>query len=263
MTTNIPGDASPCRVCAADTRHVFTLPIFNREVGYFECPNCGYLQTQTPDWLDQAYAHAINDIDTGIMSRNTLNVGRVIMTLASLGKLRGRVVDRAGGYGILVRMLRDAGVDAFWSDKYCQNLVARGFEDNGDPSDLLTAFEVFEHLVDPTAELRTMLDSAPTVLLSTELITGPETPRPDWWYLAPEHGQHIGFFRAATLEAMAKKIGCHHASDGQSVHLFSRAPIPRSWLMALRQHRRWPLVARLALKPRTDRDFEFMRQKPR
>jgi hypothetical protein len=252
-------DHERCRVCGATSRRVFSKAVIGHPVDYFECDRCGYLQTETPWWLDEAYGSAINDVDTGIMMRNRLNVGRVIMTLASYGLLHGRVIDHAGGYGILVRLLRDAGVMAFWRDKYCENLLARGFEADGTASDMLTAFEVFEHLIEPLVELRAMLEEAPVVLLSTELITAPSTPAPDWWYLGPEHGQHIGFFRYRTLAHMAEATQCRLASDGQSVHLFSKRPIPRTWHRMLRAGRLWPLVARLKLRSRTMDDFNTLR----
>lgn len=247
-----------CRVCASAAPHVFTQPLLDRPVDYFECARCGYLQTQTPDWLEAAYASAINDVDTGIMLRNQSNVGRVLVTLAACGRLRGRVVDHAGGYGILVRLLRDAGVDARWRDKYCENLVARGFEADDGPYDLLTAFEVFEHLTDPLAELAAMLQQAPVVLLSTELIATAQTPPRDWWYLGRGHGQHIGFCRATTLRWMAAKLGCHHASDGRAVHLFSVRRVPRMWRIWLRGHRLAPLAARWVLTSKTNSDFDML-----
>ena len=252
-----------CRICGSTARHVFSLPVLKRDVGYFECPTCGYLQTQQPDWLTEAYAHPIKDVDTGIMIRNGDNLRRVGMTLFALGRLRGRVIDHAAGFGILVRLLRDAGVDARWSDKYCENLLARGFEADGGPYDLLTAFEVLEHFVDPLAELQAMLETAPTVMLSTELITQRETPPRDWWYLGPEHGQHIGFFRVSTLQWMATALGCHLATDRRAVHLFSKAPVPVWWLPLLRLRRLWPVIARLQLKPKTQEDFVWRRGQPR
>lgn len=249
-----------CRVCGNASCFAFAQPVLDRSVAYFDCPTCGYVQTETPDWLDRAYSRAITAMDTGIMARNLLNVDRVLMTLFVLGRLRGRVIDHAGGYGILVRMLRDVGVDARWRDMYCENLLAGGFEATDSGCDLMTAFELFEHLVDPVTELSSMLTQAPAVLISTDLVTSPKTPPHDWWYYGPEHGQHIGFFRTGTLQWMADRLGCHHATDGLTLHLFSRAPVPSIWRAAVRLRRLAPIIARLKLSPRTNVDFDELRK---
>jgi hypothetical protein len=251
-----------CRVCGNPSHFALQGRVLTHEVSYYDCAQCGYFQTEAPYWLGQAYASAINDVDTGILWRNQLNARRVVMTLAAVGRLSGRVVDHAGGYGILVRLLRDLGVDARWRDKYCQNHVARGFEADAGPCDLITAFEVFEHLEDPLAELRHMLAQAPWVLLSTELVPQAAAPAPDWWYLGPEHGQHIGFFRPATLRYMAKQLACQVATDGRSLHLFSTHPIPRLWHTLQRGSRLAVLICRLmGLKSRTLQDFDLLRRR--
>jgi hypothetical protein len=251
-----------CRVCGLAGRFVFALRVLGSEVDYFDCPNCGYLQTEEPYWLPQAYACAINTVDTGILARNQLNVGRVVTALFMLRKLKGRVLDHAGGYGILVRLLRDLGVDAYWRDRYCENLLARGFEADvaGDRFDLLTAFEVFEHLIDPVSELRAMLSTSRNVLLSTELVSGTQAPAPDWWYLGPEHGQHIGFFRRTTLDWMARKLQCHVATDGRSLHMFSLDPMPAYWHLSMRSSFLGRVAARMTLTPRTMSDFARLRR---
>ena len=250
-----------CRVCGGPSSHTFSQRLLDHDVSYFDCAQCGYFQTEAPYWLDQAYASAINDVDTGILWRNQLNARRVVMTLAATRRLSGRVVDHAGGYGILVRLLRDLGVDARWRDKYCQNLVARGFEADAAPCDLITAFEVFEHLEDPMAELRHMLAQAPWVLLSTELAPQASAPAPDWWYLGPEHGQHIGFFRPATLRYMADQLACQVATDDRSLHLFSTRPIPSLWHALQRGSRLSGLICRIqGLKSRTLQDFDLLRR---
>jgi hypothetical protein len=124
---------------------------------------------------------------------------------------------------------------------------------------LLTAFEVFEHLVDPFQELKSMLNESPSVLLSTDLITTDQTPPPDWWYYGPEHGQHVGFFRPTTLRWMAEKLECHHASDGATLHVFSRAPIPRLWRPLVKMWRFAPMASLLALRSKTNTDFALLR----
>lgn len=248
-----------CRVCGSTPRLTFSSRVLGHTVDYFDCEDCGYFQTEQPYWLEQAYSSAINSVDTGILWRNQLNVRRVIMTLAAFGCLRGRVIDHAGGYGILVRLLRDTGVDAYWRDKYCTNLMARGFEAADGSCDVLTAFEVFEHMEHPLPELKRLLCEAPIVLLSTELISSGAPPDPDWWYLGPEHGQHIGFFRARTLAWMAQRLGCHHVSANQSLHLFSRSSVPRRWALLQRGLAAAPLIAKSMLHSRTMNDFERLR----
>ncbi len=50
---------------------------------------------------------------------------------------------------MFVRLMRDNGFDFYRSDRQCENLFAKGFEASLDVSpsyELLTAFEVFEHL---------------------------------------------------------------------------------------------------------------------
>ena len=97
-----------CRVCSVKTNEpISSGMIFGNAVNYFECTVCGYVQTEHPYWLEKAYSSAINNCDTGIMARNQLNVGLVLATLNSLKSLDGMVVDYAGGYGILVRLLRE------------------------------------------------------------------------------------------------------------------------------------------------------------
>lgn len=213
---------SNCRVCGNNAPHLFDGDLLGKfRTAYFECTSCGYVQTEEPYWLEDAYKRSITASDTGILIRNNYNVRLVLATLHLLGALNGTVVDYAGGYGILVRMLRDLGVEAVWADRYSENLLAAGFEYEGRPAELVTAFEAFEHFVQPREELSRLLDVAPNVLISTEIIPRP-TPALDlWWYYGPEHGQHIGFFRVETLQKLAAQHGKRLITDGRSYHLFT------------------------------------------
>ena len=229
------------------------------EVDYFECPNCGYVQTEPPYWLGRAYAEAINDSDTGILMRNQANARIVLATLLILGKLNGNLVDCAGGYGILVRLLRDYGVNALWSDRYSRNLVARGFEHTNETADLVTAFEAFEHFERPTEDLDKLLEIAPNVLFSTEIIADPAPKQQDWWYYGKEHGQHIGFFRIRTLEKLVQERGRYLASNGASYHLITQHPINNAlWRLLIRANRLLPILLRRTLTPKTWSDYARM-----
>lgn len=249
-----------CRVCGAPSIFLFSGVLLGTSANYFECKSCGYVQTENPFWLDKAYTVAINDSDTGIVKRNQINTRLVVMTLLVMRRLRGRVVDFAGGYGLLVRMLRDLGIDALWRDQYCKNLVARGFEHRSEQADLVTAFEAFEHFVDPRKELAKMLDVAPTILISTQLIPTPAPSLSEWWYYGQEHGQHIGFFRRETLTYLAREFRCQLITDGKSVHLITRKKIKEGvWKLVMMGNHGVPLLARLTLRSRTWSDHLAMK----
>lgn len=240
----------PCRVCHSASEFRFRGTVLRREVDYFECPKCRFVQTQSPDWLDEAYASAINLSDTGILRRNQRNLRLVIRFLSVIDALKTDVVDFAGGYGVLVRMLRDAGIHAKWHDEYCENLLARGFEVDQDWSaNLITAFEVLEHLPRPTEEMQGAFERANYVLCSTQVMPDVIPAHDQWWYYGREHGQHIAFYRKETLQHMADQHGFHLNTDGRFFHLFSRQPLANwRWQMALKTRCLSPLIQSMKLK---------------
>jgi len=249
-----------CRVCADQARFLWRAAPLGHQVGYYECGSCGYIQTEQPFWLDEAYASPINLTDTGILGRNKDCMERVLITLWLLKARQGRVIDLAGGFGILVRMLRDVGVDARWSDKYAQNLVAKGFEDDGGHAVLATSFESFEHFIDPVQEMSAMLSRADSLLISTQLAPVPTPPPSAWWYYGLEHGQHIGFFRRQTLEYLASRLNVRVLSDGESFHLFTRSSLSEYfWLQALKRRKRCFKWARRGLASLTWSDHEALK----
>jgi len=262
MTMSTANHSTLCRCCGSSTNFSQSGQLIGYEVSYFECPDCGYVQTEDPYWLEQAYSMAINGSDTGIMDRNNLNARIVLAILMLMGKLNGTVVDCAGGYGILVRLLRDYGVNALWSDRYCENLLARGFERQAESADLVTAFEAFEHFVNPGEELDRLLAIAPNVLLSTQLIAKPAPVQSDWWYYGKDHGQHIGFFTLKTLQRLAEERGKHLISNGTSYHLISSKPVSRNmWLAHVKLNRFMPFVVGRKLKSKIWSDFQYMSEK--
>jgi len=114
----------------------------------------------------------------------------------------------------------------FWFDRYCQNLFANGFEadiEDGKKYELLTAFEVFEHLADPMSEIQAMSKVSDNILFSTDLLPSPAPPINKWWYYAPEHGQHIAFFTLKSLMVLAERLGAHLCSNkGTNMHLITK-----------------------------------------
>lgn len=243
-----------CRCCFTEiSSSLFSGKLLGKNVSYFDCENCGYVQTEEPTWLEEAYLLSINASDTGIMVRNLSNVSLVLATLTLMRQRKSRVVDYAGGHGFLVRLLRDLGIDAFWADLYTENLVAHGFEyTSGQGATLVTAFEVFEHFVDPCDEMAKLLSIAPNILLTTNIISTPPPKPSDWWYYGLEHGQHIGFFRLKTLKYLANKFNLYLLSDGVSTHFFSKKKyLYQTWLVLKILAKKSPKLLSIGLHSKT------------
>jgi hypothetical protein len=181
------------------------------------------MQTEEPYWLEEAYADAIALTDTGLLMRNISMAMRLTAVLGLLFDRDARYADAGGGYGVLTRLMRDVGFDYYWSDPYCTNLFAKGFEASPrlTPFAAITAFEVMEHVYDPLAFVRSTLAAhgSSSVIFSTQLFEG-QPPGPDWFYYSGETGQHISFYQPRTLRTMADALSLNVYSLG-SFHLFT------------------------------------------
>ena len=248
-----------CRICASRLPDPFAeSQMLGRLIKYYTCKACGYVQTEEPTWLEEAYERAINLSDTGIMARNGSNVGLVLATLTLMRKRYATVVDYAGGYGFLVRLLRDKGVNALWSDPYSDNLVARGFEySRGDKASLVTAFEAFEHFVHPVKEMEKMLAISSNILLTTSLVPSPIPQPSQWWYYGLDHGQHVGLYQLQTLRHLAKRFDLRLITDNHSTHFFSRDKYSAlAWRLLSRLGRQLPNVMAAGLVSKTWSDYQ-------
>lgn len=196
-----------CKICDSKASLAFRGNVLSKyDVKYFKCTSCGYLFTENPYWLDEAYKNPINISDTGIMMRNIYFSKIVSVILYFCFDKSAKYLDYAGGYGIFTRLMRDIGFDFYWHDDFTKNLLARGFEKSESRYELLTAFEVFEHFANPIDEVKKMTELSDSILFSTVIIPE-EIPSKDWWYYGFEHGQHISFYSEKTLKTIAEKFG--------------------------------------------------------
>ncbi|TXB63797.1 class I SAM-dependent methyltransferase [Phaeodactylibacter luteus] len=214
-----------CRVCSGKTNVTFQKKVLGKYlVNYAKCEKCGLIQTETPFWLDEAYSSAITSLDIGLISRNLHYQTVVSRIIENTFNSRGKFLDYGGGYGMFVRMMRDRGFNYYRQDIHCDNLFAKYFDiEDLSKSDrqfeLVTAFEVMEHLVDPVDELNKILSYGKNVLFSTEL--QPENNIEGWWYIASETGQHIAFYTEKALKILADRFGLNFYTNGRTLHLFT------------------------------------------
>ena len=218
-----------CKICQSESSKFASARILEKyDVDYFQCANCGFVQTEDPFWLEEAYSEPIANSDVGLVYRNTHLSNVTENLIYNLFNHNAKFVDYGAGYGLFVRIMRDKGFNFYWHDKYCENIFAKGFvaeKPENQVYEVVTAFEVFEHLVNPLTEIERILDFSGNILFSTELL--PDTnPKPnEWWYYALQEGQHISLYTTKSLSIIAKKFKLNLYSNGSSLHLLTQKQI--------------------------------------
>lgn len=204
-------DSPLCKVCNGETRRPFQISLLGKyDVSYYFCDGCGFLGTERPYWLEEAYADAIAEEDTDLVARN-LRTARILTCLLSFCFDKSdSFIDLAGGYGLFTRLMRDNGFGFYWEDSYCTNLFSKEFVWEGNSADVAaaTAFEALEHMEDPVQFIRDALDrtTTKTLVFTTELFEGTPPDPMKWAYYAPNAGQHISFFQKRTLDYIAEAL---------------------------------------------------------
>ena len=251
--------SEPCRTCGATAAPFGKAVLLGKHsVQYFRCPSCGFVQTEKPYWLAEAYEEAISGMDVGAVSRNLRLAPMVGALIRKFFAADGRFLDYGGGTGLFVRLMRDAGFDFRWSDKFAKNIFAKGFAAGPGPFELLTAFEVFEHLEDPVAELQSMLAFSKSVLLTTVLLPNEAPPPGSWWYYGLEHGQHIALHTESSLRALANRFGLNVCSAGE-LHLLTDRPVTPAQFKSATRPRRVRWINRWSPRPSlTEADYKLM-----
>lgn len=228
-----------CAVCGSASRKVFKNIVLNKyNVSYFLCSNCGFHFAEKPYWLQESYENIINRKDFGIMERNLKNMKYIFSYLFMNNDFDSyhngrryhmtenvRLVDYGGGHGVLTRLLRDSGIDAWWTDKYAENIFALGYEADKNNYKYLTMFEVMEHVVEPADEIKKVVElyNPETIFFSTMLYGKKGVlPQRDWWYYIYDIGQHISFYCTDSLKYIGDLIGYNFYTNGIDFHCYSK-----------------------------------------
>jgi hypothetical protein len=184
------------------------MPVRERlRVAYFECTNCKSLQTEKPYWLQEAYSDSRRPFDVFAATRSQ----RWQQKLFCFRRLVGIPsdapwLDWGAGDGLLVRLLRDVGINAYHYEPHGSNVYAVGFEaDLAVKYAVITATEVWEHMADPAIEIDKIFALSPDFHIATTLIyTGQDET---WQYLYAQTGRHVFFYSTRAVEFVARKYG--------------------------------------------------------
>ena len=215
---------TPCRLCdGAATFRFSRLVLDKHPVAYWRCDRCGSLQTDAPYWLDESYQTVHSAADTGMAARTLQMAQATSLLLKLLGVgAEALCLDWGGGNGLFCRMMRDQGYNFLNEDKYAAPFYAAGFALNRaavSHCDVITSFEVFEHLSNPSAELAEIFGFRPLLwIFSTQLY---EDQEDGWNYLAPRTGRHVFFYGQKGLDRVACANGYRFAR-GRHLHMFVR-----------------------------------------
>jgi len=252
-----------CKICAHKTEFIFEGKLLKKyNIRYFRCPKCDFIQTENPFWLEEAYNSAISSLDIGLINRNLRNQLIISNIINLFFDRKNQFIDYGGGYGMFVRMMRDNGYDYYRQDIYCDNIFAQNFDvsnlkDNV-KFELLTAFEVFEHLNDPINEIQNMLKYSDNIFFSTEIHNKKQLDFNNYWYFLPETGQHISFFSKESLNFLSKKFNLNYYTNGTSLHLLSKKKINSFLFYFATNHRFIKILTFILFKNKSllSKDFE-------
>jgi tetratricopeptide (TPR) repeat protein len=204
-------------------------------VYYRRCERCGFLYTEFFDaWPEAAFAERIYNADylqvdpDAAERRPANNAGLVAEAFAGMRESIS-ILDYGGGSGRLAELLRERGFNAATYDLFSQHR-----EKPQGRYDLITCFEVLEHLPNPKAMLTAMAallktpeeDGSDGMILFSTLLQ-PENiveTGVSWWYAGPRNG-HCSLYTAQALAVLFGAAGLQVASSNAALHLaYRRVP---------------------------------------
>jgi len=204
-----------CSICDSRSKYLQTRLLLKKyKVKYYRCTNCHFIETEKPRYWLKSKISAI-----------------FFLLFCKKGK---KILDYAGGYGIMTRMLRDIGLDCYWEDIYAENIFAKQFVGEANTKyEMITAFEFLEHVDNPKTIIGKIIQKySPKIFLFSTLIHNGNPPK-NWWYFSNDGGQHISLYTRKSLEILATKLNLNYSTNGVNLHLFSKQRIPSSMLILI------------------------------
>jgi SAM-dependent methyltransferase len=196
-------------------------------VYYAYCSNCGFCFTpELYVWtLGEFEERIYNDeyvlVDPDYIESRPIGNAANLLSMFNNYTPSIRHLDYGGGNGLLVEIMKESNWESVSYDPFVDRNI--NIEQLG-KFELITAFEVFEHVPDVqglVSNLRSLLSPNGLILFSTLLSDGNIHPnqRISWWYASPRNG-HISLHSRNSLAILAQDYGFNFASFSQGFHAF-------------------------------------------
>lgn len=231
----------PCPVCQADSSMLDVvdfnknclehrgrfLPLSGEPIYYYRCDNCFFtFAPEISNWsaqrfLEQIYNDQYGEVDPDYFEIRPQANFTTLRKIFNEHKKSIRHLDYGGGSGKLSELLTSDGWSSTTYDPFPSPTIA--LEKLG-RFNLITAFEVFEHVPNPHGLVRSILslmDSESVVLFSTLISDGNinKNERLTWWYASPRNG-HISLFSKKSLAILSQAYGLKFGSFSNGFHCF-------------------------------------------
>jgi SAM-dependent methyltransferase len=209
------------------------LPASGVPVRYHLCLSCGFcFAPEIQAWSREQFAASIyNDgyeaVDPDYVRDRPLSNAKLIDDTFGASRKRLRHLDYGGGSGLLSATLKAKGWDSTSYDPFVD--LTTNVRNLG-TYDLVTAFEVFEHVPDVQVLLNDLdgLCRPDGLILFTTLPSDGQLAlgrKMTWWYASPRNG-HISLFSKASLTRWMAGKGLQVMSLSAGTHAASRKTPP-------------------------------------
>lgn len=220
-----------CKVCGKTALRLAGQVDFNRvdvfpppfeaagiAVEYWQCDACGFAWAPAfDDWSDAHFERFIYNEDIARVetpenaTERCANIAAMLQAWFGGYPATTRFLDYGCGPGLLVEVQRRAGFSALGYDRFSPRFCARP----QGQFDVITCFEVMEHIKDIDASVDDMLSFlAPGGMLILGTFLAARPLQVDWWYCSPRAG-HISFWTFPALSTVFNKRKLNVASDGK------------------------------------------------
>ena len=195
------------------------LPLAGVPIYYYLCQSCGFcFAPEFSSWPleefeSKIYTDAYITVDPDYLENRPRDNAQLLTQLFGVSRTSIRHLDYGGGNGLLSKLLVDSGWESSSYDPFVDRQVQ--INDLG-KFDLISAFEVFEHVPTPSrliGDLASLIKDDGLVIFTTLISEGNIDPakRLSWWYASPRNG-HVSLYTANSLALLGAKKGFQYAS---------------------------------------------------